>query len=53
MPDGSWTWEETASARKGGDGIGLEIMALLATVLECDPAELLRVPAAKGEREGE
>jgi hypothetical protein len=39
MPDGSWTWEETASARKGGDGIGLEIFAKLASVLECEPAE--------------
>jgi hypothetical protein len=29
MPDGSWTWEETASARKGGDGIGLKIIAKL------------------------
>ena len=46
MPDGSWTWEETASARKGGDGIGLEIIAKLATVLEVEPAELLRVIAA-------
>jgi hypothetical protein len=51
MPDGSRTWEETASARKGGDGIGLEIIAKLATVLECDPAELLRVPMPKGNRE--
>ena len=51
MPDGSRTWEETASARKGGDGIGLEIIAKLATVLECEPAELLRVPVPKGERE--
>jgi hypothetical protein len=31
---------------------GLEIIAKLATVLEVDPAELLRVPAAKGGREG-
>jgi hypothetical protein len=38
MPDGSWTWEETASARKGGDGIGLEIIAKLATVLKFDAA---------------
>jgi hypothetical protein len=43
MPDGSRTWEETASARKGGDGIGLEIIAKLATVLEVERAELLRV----------
>jgi hypothetical protein len=26
MSHGSWTWEETASATKGGDGIGLEII---------------------------
>jgi hypothetical protein len=52
MPDGSWTWEETASSRKGGDGIGLEIIAKLATVLEVEPAELLRLPVPKGEREG-
>jgi hypothetical protein len=39
MPDGSWSWEETASARKAVDGIGLEIIAKLATVLECEPAE--------------
>jgi hypothetical protein len=32
MPDGSWSWEETASARKAGDGIGLEIIAKLATI---------------------
>ena len=43
MPDGSGTWEETASVRKGGDGIGLEIIAKLATVLEVGPAELLIV----------
>jgi hypothetical protein len=43
-------WEETASARKGGDGIGLEIIAKLARVLEVEPAELLRVPVAKGGR---
>jgi hypothetical protein len=29
MPHGSWTREETASARKGSDGIGLEIIAKL------------------------
>ena len=43
----SWTWEETASARKGGDGIGLEIIAKLATVLEVEPAELLRIPGRR------
>jgi hypothetical protein len=43
MPDGSWTWEETASARKGGGGIGPKIIAKLATVLEVEPAELLRI----------
>jgi hypothetical protein len=43
MPDGSRTREETASARKGGDEIGPKIIGKLATVLECDPAELLRV----------
>jgi hypothetical protein len=51
MPDGPWTWEETASARKGGDGIGPEIIAKLAAVLEVEPAELLRMPAPKGKRE--
>jgi transcriptional regulator with XRE-family HTH domain len=35
---------------KGASYPGLEIIAKLATVLECEPAELLRVPAAKGER---
>jgi hypothetical protein len=50
MPDGSRTWEETASARKGGDGIGPKIIAKLATVPEVAPSELLRMPAAKGER---
>jgi hypothetical protein len=30
---------------------GLEIIAKLATVLEVESAELLRVPASKGERE--
>jgi hypothetical protein len=43
MPDGSWSWEQTASARKAGDGIGLEIIAKPATVLEVELAELLRV----------
>ena len=51
MPDGSWTWEETASARKGGDGIRLGIIPKLATVLEVEPTELLKVPASKGKRE--
>jgi hypothetical protein len=37
----------TASVRKGGDGIGLEIIAKLATVLEVEPAELLRVSVPK------
>jgi hypothetical protein len=32
--------------------VGLEIIAKLATVLEVEPAELLRVPVPKGEREG-
>ena len=31
--------------------LGLEIIAKLATVLECEPAELLRVPAPKGRRD--
>jgi transcriptional regulator with XRE-family HTH domain len=35
---------------KGVSYPGLEIIAKLATVLEVEPAELLRVPAAKGER---
>jgi hypothetical protein len=30
--------------RKGRELSGLEIIAKLATVLECDPAELLRHP---------
>jgi hypothetical protein len=45
MPDGSWTWEQTASARKGGDGIRLGIIP------KVEPAELLKVPASKGKRE--
>jgi hypothetical protein len=47
---GSRTWEETASARKGGDGIGLAIISKLATVLEVEPAELLTVLPGKPER---
>ena len=47
MPAGSRTWEETASAKKGGDGVGPKIIAKLATVLEVEPAELLRVPEPK------
>jgi hypothetical protein len=31
---------------------GLEIIAKLATVLEVEPAELLRVPPAKGNPDG-
>jgi len=34
MPDGSRTWEETATARKGGEGVGLEIVAKPAIVPE-------------------
>jgi hypothetical protein len=45
MPDGSWTWEQTTSARKGGDGIRLGIIP------KVEPAELLKVPASKGKRE--
>jgi hypothetical protein len=45
MPDGAPAREATASARKDGDVIGLEIIAKLATVLEVEPAELLRVPS--------
>jgi hypothetical protein len=37
---------------KGASYPGLEIIAKLATVLEVEPAELLRMPAGKGEREG-
>jgi hypothetical protein len=37
---------EIVGARKGGDGIGLKIVAKLAAALEVEPAELLRVPAA-------
>jgi transcriptional regulator with XRE-family HTH domain len=36
---------------KGASYAGLEIIAKLATVLETAPAELLRVPASKGERQ--
>jgi transcriptional regulator with XRE-family HTH domain len=37
---------------KGASYPGLEIIAKLATVLEVEPAELLRGPAIKGQREG-
>ena len=33
---------------KGASYPGLEIIAKLATILECEPAELLRVPTASG-----
>jgi transcriptional regulator with XRE-family HTH domain len=36
---------------KGASYPGLEIIAKIATVLEVEPAELLRVPAPKGKRE--
>jgi len=36
---------------KGASYPGLEIIAKLATVLEVEPAELLRLPAPKGPRE--
>jgi hypothetical protein len=50
MADGSRTWEETASAKEGGDGIGLEIIAKLATVLEVEPVELLSVSTKRDTR---
>jgi hypothetical protein len=37
MPDRLPAREATASAKKGGDGIGLEIIAKLATALEVEP----------------
>jgi Cro/C1-type HTH DNA-binding domain len=37
---------------KGPSYLGLEIIAKLATVLELQPAELLRVPTSRGEGEG-
>jgi hypothetical protein len=46
MLDGPPAREATASARKGRDGIGLEIITKLATVLEGEPAGLLRVTLA-------
>lgn len=49
MPDGSRTWEETASARRGGDGIGLETIAKLATALVVEPAELVARAGAEVE----
>jgi hypothetical protein len=36
---------------KGASYPGLEIIAKLSTVLEVEPAELLKVPASKGRRE--
>jgi DNA-binding Xre family transcriptional regulator len=50
MPDRSPAREETASTRKSNDEIGLEIIAKLATVLEVEPAELLKM-AAEDKRE--
>jgi hypothetical protein len=51
MLDGPPAREATPSARKGGNGIGLEIIAKLATVLEVEPAELLlRVLPGKPDR---
>ena len=35
---------------KGGSYVGLEIIGKLATVLEVEPAELLKMPASKGPR---
>jgi hypothetical protein len=49
MPDGPPAREATASTRKGDDGIGLNIIAKLATVLECEPAELLRISGRRRE----
>jgi len=39
MLDGPPAGEATARARKGGSGLGLEIIVKLATVLEVEPAE--------------
>jgi hypothetical protein len=33
---------------KGGDGVRLEMIAKLATVLDVEPAELVRVPRGEG-----
>jgi hypothetical protein len=41
MPDGPPA--ATTSARNDGDGMGLEIIAKPATVLEVEPAELLKL----------
>jgi hypothetical protein len=37
MPDGPPAGEATARARKGGDGVRLEVIADLATVLAVEP----------------
>jgi hypothetical protein len=42
MPGGPPAGEATATVKKGGHGLGLEIIAKLATILEVELAELLR-----------
>ena len=49
------TSDRAASAhlpRQSRDGIGLEIIAKLATVLEVEPAELVRMPTREAKPDG-
>jgi hypothetical protein len=45
MPDGPPACEATTSERKGGNGIGPEIIAKLVTVMEVELEEVVRMPA--------